>query len=243
MHGSSVVEILKKYQQPQPEFEGMIDIHEKIQKDTHQSNLLKPYSLFFKRVLHISAVRVQQLCQQLLITDRTQEMIWSLFQVLLAQETDLLMDRHLDQLIICTVYGTCKVHFSQSFLPQHDQNGQLMRRDPGNLFKDINDAYGVVTRNNSQIKNRLLGPIQNYNYILMEVTVNNESKDIIAFYNMVFIERMKEYILASRNMPMEQGPRTPVLNKSNFSALLTPGGREPRQKIIDEFIPMTPLVD
>lgn len=172
-------------------------------------------------------------------------MVWSLFQILLAQETDLLMDRHLDQLIICTIYGTCKVHFREAFRELKDQNGDTIARDPNCLFKEINDAYGFVTRSQSQIKNRLLGPIQNHNYILMEVNLSHgsEPRDIIYFYNSVFIERMKDYILASRHMPMEQGPRTPVLNKSNFTSLLTPGGKTPKQKLVEELIPMTPLVD
>lgn len=54
---------------------------------------------------------------------------------------------------------------------------------------------------------------------------------------------MKDYLIASRNMPMEQGARTPVLNKSNFSALLTPGGKTPKQMVIKGLVPMTPLVD
>jgi len=37
-------------------------------------------------------------------------MIWSVLQVLLSQETDLLVGRHLDQLIICTIYALCRVH-------------------------------------------------------------------------------------------------------------------------------------
>jgi hypothetical protein len=36
---------------------------------------------------------------------------------------------------------------------------------------------------------------------------------------------MKNYIIATINMPMEKGTRTPVLNKSNFTSLLTPGGK------------------
>ena len=61
----------------------------------------------------------------------------------------------------------------------------------------------------------------------MQVNLNElgETRDIIYFYNNVFIERMKQYILASKHMPMEQGLRTPQLNKSNFTSLLTPNGR------------------
>lgn len=54
---------------------------------------------------------------------------------------------------------------------------------------------------------------------------------------------MKEYIIATKNMPMDQGARTPILNRSNFEALLTPGGRASKPGIIREMCPMTPLID
>lgn len=93
-----------------------------------------------------------------------------------------------------------------------------------------------------------MGPLQNHNYVLLEVEIHpgghpHETKDIIYFYNKVFVLRMKDYLIASKYMPMEQGARTPVLNKSNFEALLTPGGKTKPQKLINELLPMTPLVD
>ena len=54
---------------------------------------------------------------------------------------------------------------------------------------------------------------------------------------------MKNYIIETKYMTMEQGARTPVLNKSNFEALLTPGGRIQKQGHIKELCPMTPLID
>lgn len=54
---------------------------------------------------------------------------------------------------------------------------------------------------------------------------------------------MKDYILETKKMPLEQGTRTPVLNKSNFAALLTPGGRASKPGHIHDLCPMTPLLD
>lgn len=78
----------------------------------------------------------------------------------------------------------------------------------------------------------------------MEVACNGQTRnDIITFYNKEYIERMKHYMVCSRSATMEQGARTPVLNKSSFAALLTPGGRTPSQRLIGDLIPMTPLID
>lgn len=49
--------------------------------------------------------------------------------------------------------------------------------------------------------------------------------------------------MATRNMPMDKGTKTPVLNKSNFTSLLTPGGKVAKLGHIQELCPMTPLVD
>jgi len=36
---------------------------------------------------------------------------------------------------------------------------------------------------------------------------------------------MKQYILKTKTLQLDAGSKTPVLNQSNFNALLTPGGR------------------
>ena len=74
-------------------------------------------------------------------------------------------------------------------------------------------------------------------------TEGTRKGDIIKFYNDVYLGRMKEYIIATKNMPMDKGARTPILNRSNFEALLTPGGRAQKLGIIREMCPMTPLID
>ena len=71
---------------------------------------MKPYHLFFKRVLNVTAVSVFNLCRYLLIEEGVIEKIWSVMKVCLGKETDLLIGRHLDQLIMCTIYGVCRVH-------------------------------------------------------------------------------------------------------------------------------------
>ena len=68
-------------------------------------------------------------------------MIWSVLQVLLSQETDLLVGRHLDQLIICTIYALCRVH-PQSLRPINGTE----ERDVNNLFRDITETYTAINK-------------------------------------------------------------------------------------------------
>jgi len=53
---------------------------------------------------------------------------------------------------------------------------------------------------------------------------------------------MKAYIIVTKTLSLEQGARTPVLNRSNFEALLTPGGMN-RRSGIKELCPSTPLIE
>jgi hypothetical protein len=53
---------------------------------------------------------------------------------------------------------------------------------------------------------------------------------------------MKAYIMVTKNMKLDKGARTPVLSKSNFDVLLTPGNR-PQKPMIHGLCPVTPLID
>ena len=65
--------------------------------------------LFFKRVLHHSALEVHQLCEQLHLTEKLSEHVWTVMKYILSSETGLLIERNLIQIILCSVYGVCKV--------------------------------------------------------------------------------------------------------------------------------------
>ena len=79
-------------------------------RESREQALLRPYNVFFARVLSIAAESLSDLCQQIGITDEISEIIWCVVKVLLSQETDLLVNRHLDQLIMCSIYGVCRIH-------------------------------------------------------------------------------------------------------------------------------------
>lgn len=48
--------------------------------------------------------------------------------------------------------------------------------------------------------------------------------------------------MTTKTLTLDQGARTPVLNKSNFQALLTPNGHGRKAGIL-ELCPSTPLLD
>lgn len=66
-------------------------------------------SLFFRKVYHLASVRLRDLCARLDISSELRRKIWTCFEYSLVHCTELMMDRHLDQLLMCAVYVMAKV--------------------------------------------------------------------------------------------------------------------------------------
>ncbi|XP_078415591.1 retinoblastoma-associated protein isoform X2 [Cetorhinus maximus] len=69
-------------------------------------------SLFYKKLYRLAYLRLNTLCNHLhLPSDHPQleAIIWTLFQHTLGNEYELMKDRHLDQIMMCSMYAICKV--------------------------------------------------------------------------------------------------------------------------------------
>uniref|UniRef100_G1P2J3 RB transcriptional corepressor like 2 n=2 Tax=Myotis lucifugus TaxID=59463 RepID=G1P2J3_MYOLU len=66
-------------------------------------------SLFFRKVYHLAGVRLRDLCAKLDISDELRKKIWTCFEFSIVQCPELMMDRHLDQLLMCAIYVMAKV--------------------------------------------------------------------------------------------------------------------------------------
>lgn len=124
-----------------------------------------------------------------------------------------MINRMIDQMIMCAIYGVCKV-----------QPGMQI------TFNLIITKYSELFKSNSkQVLN-----------VYMQVYYNpNERKDIINFYNDIFIKHMKEYIISmkpdatplaqiqmnsrfpiqSKTPVINRAPMTPQINKPQIKAL------------------------
>ncbi|XP_062847615.1 retinoblastoma-like protein 2 isoform X2 [Trichomycterus rosablanca] len=65
--------------------------------------------LFFRKVYHLASVRLRDLCARLDIGTDLRRKIWTCFEYSLVNCTELMMDRHLDQLLMCAIYVMTKV--------------------------------------------------------------------------------------------------------------------------------------
>ncbi|KAJ8343304.1 hypothetical protein SKAU_G00306330 [Synaphobranchus kaupii] len=66
-------------------------------------------SLFFRKVYHLASVRLRDLCAKLDISAELRRKIWTCFEYSLVHCTELMLDRHLDQLLMCAIYVMAKV--------------------------------------------------------------------------------------------------------------------------------------
>ena len=188
------------------------------------------------------------MCDHLQISTECREFIWNIVLVTLGLKVDLLFGRHVDQLIMCAIYGICKIHAGNKNF--HVLSAAVWRNERKTIkFQDIIDSYKEIHKRRLQKSGRWqvnLSQSNSVSWVYIEVPLNPEDPnptciDIIKFYNDVYLDKMKAHVLKTKTMPLE-GSKTPQLSQSNFDALLTPGGRV-YKPIINHFTKLTPLID
>uniref|UniRef100_A0A8C0ANT2 Retinoblastoma-associated protein n=1 Tax=Buteo japonicus TaxID=224669 RepID=A0A8C0ANT2_9AVES len=107
-------------------------------------------SLFYKKVYLLAYLRLHTLFFRLLSEHPDLEpLIWTLFQHTLQNEYELMRDRHLDQIMMCCMYGICKV-----------KNVDLR-------FKIIVSAYKELPNTNQETFKRVLIREEQYDSIIV----------------------------------------------------------------------------
>uniref|UniRef100_A0A8C5X504 Retinoblastoma-associated protein n=1 Tax=Malurus cyaneus samueli TaxID=2593467 RepID=A0A8C5X504_9PASS len=107
-------------------------------------------SLFYKKVFLLAYRRLHTLFLHLLSEHPDLEpLIWTLFQHTLQNEYELMRDRHLDQIMMCSMYGICKV-----------KNVDLR-------FKIIVSAYKELCNTNQETFKRVLIREEQYDSIIV----------------------------------------------------------------------------
>eukprot|EP01022_Parablepharisma_sp_SALTPOND_P014821 TRINITY_DN205_c0_g3_i3.p1 TRINITY_DN205_c0_g3~~TRINITY_DN205_c0_g3_i3.p1 ORF type:complete len:933 (+),score=77.64 TRINITY_DN205_c0_g3_i3:3512-6310(+) len=134
----------------------------------HSAGLSPAHELFFQRVLHIVSSKILTISEALGITDDiTKEKLWEVMKHCLSSETDLLIDRHIDQLLLCTLYAVGKMSgakFTFNSIISH--------------YIDLHSSVGDSVTS-----------------LFFNVRIDDrKTEDIIGFYNHLFIPRVKSSI-------------------------------------------------
>ncbi|XP_059054935.1 retinoblastoma-like protein 2 [Achroia grisella] len=149
--------------------------------------------LFFRKFYSLAVLRINDLCKRLELTDEElKRKIWTCLEYSIMHQTQVLKDRHLDQLLLCAVYVICKVSNTQS--------NRVER-----TFADIMRLYRQRPLANNHV----------YRYVLIRRATETEPEkraDLITFYNAVYVPCMQNFVLrfADGRLRNEAGMLSPL---------------------------------
>jgi hypothetical protein len=126
-----------------------------------------------------------EICDRAGISDIAKEEIWNATKYLLSEKTELLINRHIDQMIICTIYGVCKLNQIQL------------------TFNAIISAYTELYEDERET-------------VISKVWLETgETVDIIKFYNYVYIQPMKVFLINMKKGSVPAKPRIGTLSPAS----------------------------
>ncbi|KAG7352873.1 retinoblastoma-associated protein B domain containing protein [Nitzschia inconspicua] len=167
-------------------------------------------SYVLRKLLKISFFRIQAICAALKLSRETQiqTQVLVAFRYLLRHHFDLFYDRHIDQLILCTIYGVCRVIGVQ----------------PEVTFGKLMDAY-IVVRTNDQGERACRVILRHVKLVSNENDHRPEGKvvgNLIVFYNQVYVPRMQKHFTMSTSLKAssaEYRKRHPLQRRNGSSSV------------------------
>lgn len=161
-------------------------------------------ALFFRKFYNLASVRMLDLCGSLEIMDiDLKKKIWTIFEYSIKERTELMKDRHLDQILMCAIYVICKLvkmeknsfteimrcyrlqpqaesHIYRSVLIAKTPSGESQKNEEIRQ-KDVSDKETNVA---PPTPTNMAGTSQNF---------GEETRgDLIKFYNTVYVPQVKE---------------------------------------------------
>jgi hypothetical protein len=145
-------------------------------------------SYVLRKLLKIVFYRIQAICVALKLSDEiyVHTQILVAFRYLLRHHLELFYDRHIDQLILCTVYGVCRV----------------MRVKPDVTFGRLMDSY-IAVRKDDQGERACRVILRHVKLVSNENDYRPEGKvvgNLIVFYNQVYVPKMQRHFTTSTSL-------------------------------------------
>ncbi|CAG9460485.1 unnamed protein product [Pedinophyceae sp. YPF-701] len=136
--------------------------------------------------------------------EEAKKLVMRLVTTALTDHLELFFNRHIDQVLLCALYGVSKVHRGFGAGP----NGEGLK------FKCIVDAYGKIPNVRGGVYRQV---VQWQDPVSLAV---RERNDIIKFYNKVFMPALKSQLLAMRDQaPAGSHPAVPPAQTSPDEAV------------------------
>ena len=130
------------------------------------------HELFFKSVLGFAAALIVDVTAQMNLTDDfVKEKIWEIMKHCLSVETDLMADRDLVQIVLCSIYAVCKMQQSMKRPTSENYTFNTIIRSYMNLNGKLADLYSTA-----------------FHVVKLD---EKSFVNIIEFYNKAYLPKMK----------------------------------------------------
>uniref|UniRef100_A0A0P4WAI6 Retinoblastoma-like protein 1 n=1 Tax=Scylla olivacea TaxID=85551 RepID=A0A0P4WAI6_SCYOL len=163
-------------------------------------------ALFCRKFYTLANMRLGELCDRLDVNEKElRKKIWTCFEHSIIHYTELMQDRHMDQMIMCAIYITCKVtgndrifqeimkHYrSQPQAASHVYRSVLISRSSApNVAMKVEGCRGQQEGSAPPATpSQMTGTSTSFD--------QEERGDLILFYNQVYVQKMKAFALKFR---------------------------------------------
>lgn len=179
--------------------------------------------LFFRKFYHLASVRMQELCNQLVLMEvDLRRKIWTCFEHTIVEHTDLMLNRHLDQILMCAVYVICKIVGPERTFTEVMRCYRLQPQCMSHVYRSVllSSPLQPTPNNNSSNKNHGKNSESNGG--------KEERGDLIRFYNTVYVMKVQQFVMrfSSRGSqqnenltlsPLPLGKSTPISPRRRIS--------------------------
>ncbi|CAO4360816.1 unnamed protein product [Caenorhabditis nigoni] len=171
-----------------------------------QNQTSRTLRIFLKRTYFTAARRLQELTDRIAMATRPKSQCWSVFDYLLRNDTLIFMDRHLDQIILCCVFVIMRMHGSS--VTFHEIMAQYRRQSSSAMY-----VYRNVSVFRDQVDEDNPVPVNLKETISERLEAPPKSKttvDVIKYYNIEFLERIKHIVKQIDTAPDEDLMEMPI---------------------------------
>lgn len=197
---------------------------------TNRVNIYGSLGLFFRKFYELAYPRMNSLCKELgLNDDDILKKIWTIFEYSIIEQTELMRDRHLDQILMCAIYVFNRVTKLNKTFTDIMKFYRNQPQSDSHVYRSVLISHHrntSVNRNERSSETSApvpLGPTRPGELAGTSVSHDNEERgDIIKFYNTVYVQQMQQFAMKFSNeasadkiplSPLPQGRSTPLSPK------------------------------
>ncbi|XP_027226820.2 retinoblastoma-like protein 1 [Penaeus vannamei] len=162
-------------------------------------------ALFCRKFYTLANMRLRELCDRLDINDKElRRKIWTCFEHSIIHHTELMRDRHMDQMVMCAIYITCKVTGNDRIFQEIMKHYRNQPQAASHVYRSVLISRKPSANNtqtevgSGQLPSSAPPPTPSQMTGTSASFDSEERGDLILFYNQVYVQQMKAFALKFR---------------------------------------------